>query len=150
MSKVWSKRFDNTLNPFIEKFNASISFDRKLILEDLDCSIAHAKMLGKTEVLSSSESLQIINGMLEFSGVQDETQNLISYNHDVELTNFTFISKIKFEDFSLETINPNYGLVIDSENFRYKFAMTIEQEQYTEDKLRLKFSYYSFDSKCYF
>ena len=38
MAKVWSKRFDNTLNPFIEKFNASIGFDRKLILEDLDCS----------------------------------------------------------------------------------------------------------------
>jgi len=63
MAKVWSKRFDNTLNPFIQKFNASISFDRKLILEDLDCSIAHAKMLGKTQVLSSSEVLQIINGL---------------------------------------------------------------------------------------
>ena len=63
MAKVWSKRFDNSLNPFIEKFNASIIFDRKLILEDLDCSIAHAKMLGKTQVLSSSEALQIINGL---------------------------------------------------------------------------------------
>jgi len=63
MAKVWSKRFDNTLNPFIEKFNASIDFDRKLILEDLDCSIAHAKMLGKTQVISSSEALQIINGL---------------------------------------------------------------------------------------
>ena len=63
MAKVWSKRFDNSLNPFIEKFNASISFDKKLILEDLDCSIAHAKMLGKTKVLSSSESSQIVNGL---------------------------------------------------------------------------------------
>jgi argininosuccinate lyase len=63
MAKVWSKRFDNALDPFIEKFNASICFDRKLILEDLDCSIAHAKMLGKTKVLSSSEASQIINGL---------------------------------------------------------------------------------------
>ena len=63
MAKVWSKRFDNSLDPFIEKFNASICFDRRLILEDLDCSIAHAKMLGKTQVLSSSETLQIINGL---------------------------------------------------------------------------------------
>ena len=63
MAKVWSKRFDNTINSFIEKFNSSIGFDRKLILEDLDCSIAHAKMLGKTQVLSSSETLQIINGL---------------------------------------------------------------------------------------
>ena len=63
MAKVWSKRFDNTLNPFIEKFNASIEFDKKLILEDLDCSLAHAKMLGKTNVLSPEETLQIINGL---------------------------------------------------------------------------------------
>ena len=63
MAKVWSKRFDNALDPFIEKFNASIGFDRKLILEDLDCSIAHAKMLGKTKVLSSSEASKIINGL---------------------------------------------------------------------------------------
>ena len=63
MAKVWSKRFDNTLNPFIEEFNASIEFDRKLILEDLACSIAHAKMLGKTKVLSSKETSQIIDGL---------------------------------------------------------------------------------------
>ena len=63
MAKVWSKRFDNTLDTFIEKFNASIDFDKKHILEDLDCSIAHAKMLGKAQVLSSSEALQIINGL---------------------------------------------------------------------------------------
>ena len=30
MAKVWSQRFDNTLNPFIEKFNASIGFDENL------------------------------------------------------------------------------------------------------------------------
>ena len=63
MAKVWSKRFESSLNPFIEKFNASIFFDKKLILEDLDCSIAHAKMLGKTEVLSFDETSQIINGL---------------------------------------------------------------------------------------
>ena len=63
MSKVWSNRFDSSLNPFIEEFNASISFDKMLILEDIDCSIAHAKMLGKTEVLSSKESLMIIQAL---------------------------------------------------------------------------------------
>ena len=68
MAKVWSKRFDNSLNPFIEKFNASIGFDRKLILEDLDCSIAHAKMLGKTKVLlckQSYTSQEILNKLFK-------------------------------------------------------------------------------------
>ena len=63
MSKVWSKRFDGSLNPFIEKFNASISFDKKLILEDIECSIAHANMLAHTKVLSAQESSQIISGL---------------------------------------------------------------------------------------
>ena len=58
MSKVWSNRFDSSLNPFIDEFNASISFDKKLIIEDIDCSIAHAKMLAKTKVLTNSESLE--------------------------------------------------------------------------------------------
>tara|TARA_S200000501_G_scaffold184709_1_gene173893 strand:- start:43 stop:1422 length:1380 start_codon:yes stop_codon:yes gene_type:complete len=63
MSKVWSNRFDSGLNPFIEEFNASISFDKTLIVEDIDCSIAHAKMLGKTKVLSPGESSKIIEGL---------------------------------------------------------------------------------------
>ena len=63
MAKVWSNRFDNSLNPFIEKFNASINFDKTLIEEDLECSIAHAKMLGKTQVLSPEETLKIIQGL---------------------------------------------------------------------------------------
>ena len=63
MSKVWSNRFDGSLNPFIEEFNASISFDKTLIFEDIECSIAHAKMLSKTKVLSTDESLKIIEGL---------------------------------------------------------------------------------------
>ena len=63
MSKVWSNRFDSSLNPFIEKFNASIGFDKTLILEDIECSIAHAKMLCKTQVLSLKETSQIISGL---------------------------------------------------------------------------------------
>ena len=45
LSKTWSERFDKGLNPFIEKFNASIEFDICLLEEDLDGSIAHARML---------------------------------------------------------------------------------------------------------
>ncbi|ABM71220.1 Fumarate lyase:Delta crystallin [Prochlorococcus marinus str. MIT 9515] len=63
MSKVWSNRFESSLNPFIEEFNASIGFDKTLIFEDIDCSIAHAKMLGKTKVLSADESQKIIEGL---------------------------------------------------------------------------------------
>ncbi len=63
MSKVWSNRFDETLDPFIERFNSSIDFDKKLIIEDLNCSIAHARMLGNESVITSKESDEIIKGL---------------------------------------------------------------------------------------
>ena len=42
---TWSDRFEQGLHPFIEAFNASIGFDLTLLQEDLDGSIAHARML---------------------------------------------------------------------------------------------------------
>ena len=63
MGKIWSNRFEEALDPFIERFNSSIDFDKKLILEDLNCSIAHARMLGIKNVISNSESEEIINGL---------------------------------------------------------------------------------------
>ena len=65
MSKAWSNRFENKLDPFIEKFNSSINFDKTLIIEDLDCSIAHARMLWINQIISVKESEIIINGLNE-------------------------------------------------------------------------------------
>ena len=65
MSKAWSARFETSLNPFIQEFNASIQFDKTLIIEDIDCSIAHARMLGLQDVISLEESNKIIRGLNE-------------------------------------------------------------------------------------
>ena len=65
MSKPWSARFETSLNPFIQEFNASIEFDKTFIIEDIDCSIAHARMLGKQEVITQEESKKIIDGLQE-------------------------------------------------------------------------------------
>ena len=65
MVKAWSSRFENSLNPFIQEFNASIQFDKTLIIEDIDCSIAHARMLGEQYVITKEESQKIIEGLNE-------------------------------------------------------------------------------------
>ena len=65
MSKTWSARFETGLNPFIQKFNASIQFDKTLIIEDIDCSIAHARMLGHQDVITKEEAEKIIEGLNE-------------------------------------------------------------------------------------
>ena len=65
MSKqtTWSDRFESALNPAIAIFNASIGFDLELIEYDLTGSIAHAKMLAKTAIISKSEAEQLVAGL---------------------------------------------------------------------------------------
>tara|TARA_Y100001970_G_C14241179_1_gene864973 strand:- start:453 stop:1829 length:1377 start_codon:yes stop_codon:yes gene_type:complete len=63
MEKTWSDRFDQTLHPFIEEFNASINFDKELIIQDLKVSLAHAKMLGEEGIISKNEAEAIQVGL---------------------------------------------------------------------------------------
>ena len=59
----WSDRFEEGLHPSIERFNASIGFDITLLQEDLDGSVAHARMLGRCGLISTPESEQLIEGL---------------------------------------------------------------------------------------
>lgn len=61
--KAWSGRFKKQLDPRIEAFNASIHFDQRLYKEDIQGSMAHARMLGKTGIIEEEESKQIIAGL---------------------------------------------------------------------------------------
>ncbi len=60
---TWSDRFDQGLHPAIERFNASIGFDIALLQEDLDGSIAHARMLGRCGVIETGEAERLIEGL---------------------------------------------------------------------------------------
>ena len=59
----WSDRFEEGLHPSIERFNASIGFDITLLQQDLDGSVAHARMLGRCNLISAQESEQLIDGL---------------------------------------------------------------------------------------
>ena len=59
----WSDRFEQGLHPAIERFNASIGFDITLLQEDLDGSIAHARMLGRCGVITEQEADRLIEGL---------------------------------------------------------------------------------------
>ncbi|EAZ90568.1 argininosuccinate lyase [Crocosphaera chwakensis] len=61
--KTWSDRFEGSLHPAIVEFNASITFDIELIEYDLTGSIAHAKMLAKTGIISESEAQTLVKGL---------------------------------------------------------------------------------------
>ncbi|WP_243386055.1 argininosuccinate lyase [Bacillus kexueae] len=78
MTKLWGGRFQKTPAQWVDEFNASISFDQKLVEEDIEGSLAHVAMLKETKILTEEEAGQIkkgletlkqkaLNGQLSFS-----------------------------------------------------------------------------------
>ncbi len=61
--KPWGGRFETETNKLVEAFNASIDFDKRLVLEDIAGSQAHVRMLGAQSILSATETQEILDGL---------------------------------------------------------------------------------------
>jgi argininosuccinate lyase len=63
MKKPWGGRFKESTDQLMERFNASIGFDKKLYAYDIEGSIAHCKMLAHQKIINQVDSKKIINGL---------------------------------------------------------------------------------------
>ncbi len=61
--KLWGGRFSEPTDTFVERFTASVTFDQRLYLADIQGSIAHATMLAKSGILTDQECRQITEGL---------------------------------------------------------------------------------------
>lgn len=61
--KLWGGRFTAKAAEWVDEFGASIHFDQKMAAEDIEGSIAHAKMLGKQGIISTEESEKVVAGL---------------------------------------------------------------------------------------
>ncbi|MGM9924619.1 MAG: argininosuccinate lyase [Bacillus sp. (in: firmicutes)] len=64
MKKLWGGRFTKSAEEWVDEFGASISFDQELVLEDIEGSLAHVKMLGACGILPQEDVDAITNGLL--------------------------------------------------------------------------------------
>ena len=62
--KLSSARFAQATDAFVEIFTASVDFDQRMALQDIEGSLAHAKMLCKIGILTETERDDIINGLV--------------------------------------------------------------------------------------
>lgn len=60
MAQLWGGRFTKETDKLVYNFNASITFDRKFLRQDIEGSIAHVSMLGKQGILTREEAEKII------------------------------------------------------------------------------------------
>lgn len=63
--KLWGGRFREPPDPFIEAFNASLSFDKRLIIYDIIADQAHAKALAIAGVISEELKDKIVKALEE-------------------------------------------------------------------------------------
>lgn len=63
MSKLWGGRFTKSAEEWVDEFGASISFDKELVLEDIQGSLAHVMMLKKCKILTVEDADLIISGL---------------------------------------------------------------------------------------
>ena len=61
--KLWGGRFAKNTDKSVNDFHSSIRFDQRMYRQDIKGSIAHAKMLGKCNVISPEDSEKIIDGL---------------------------------------------------------------------------------------
>ena len=64
----WSGRFGEPMSERMQRFNASVDFDRRLASADIAGSLAHARMLAVTGVLSAADLASIERGLREIEG----------------------------------------------------------------------------------
>ena len=60
---LWTGRFSKSIAKETNDFNSSIPFDCRLWKQDINGSVAHARMLGKRGIIEASEAESIIDGL---------------------------------------------------------------------------------------
>ncbi|MBQ2678595.1 MAG: argininosuccinate lyase [Firmicutes bacterium] len=70
--KLWGGRFTKSTDSATDHFHSSISFDQRMYKEDIEGSIAHAKMLGKQGIIPVEDSIAIQKALKEILGEIEE------------------------------------------------------------------------------
>lgn len=61
MAKIWQGSSNaGSLDPDVESYLCSLPFDRRILAEDLECSAAHAAMLGATGIIPAQDAAALV------------------------------------------------------------------------------------------
>ena len=84
--KLWSGRFGKETDALVNDFNTSIQFDQRLYREDITGSIAHAKMLAATGILSAEDGAAIVEGLTGIlQDIEDGKVEFTADNEDIHM-----------------------------------------------------------------
>ena len=67
-AQAWSARFAEPVDELVQRYTASIGFDHRFALVDIEGSLAHAEMLAKQKIISAADLADIQKGMAQIKG----------------------------------------------------------------------------------
>lgn len=85
---TWDGRFSEKMNKDFERFNKSFETDQRLIMEDIEGSLAYAKALQKVGVLSIKELEEIVNGLTELCTEINNQPTLLKESDDEDIHSY--------------------------------------------------------------
>ncbi|WP_390409560.1 argininosuccinate lyase [Lacticaseibacillus jixiensis] len=84
--KLWGGRFTQKAAAWVDKFGASIGFDQAMAHEDLEGSLAHVAMLGKTGIIPQPDADAITDGLHQLQQKLDAGElHFTIANEDIHL-----------------------------------------------------------------
>ena len=63
--KLWAGRLQGQVDEKLNELNASIGFDSRMYKQDITGSIAHARMLGKQNIIPAEDAEKIVSGLTD-------------------------------------------------------------------------------------
>ena len=99
---MWGGRFSSPQDNIMEAINSSIEVDHRMVLQDIEGSIAHVKMLKFQKIISTKICNNIIKGL---KVIQDE------------VINGKFIYDRKFEDIHMNVEKKLYDIIGDDAGY---------------------------------
>ncbi|MCZ2089970.1 MAG: argininosuccinate lyase, partial [Burkholderiales bacterium] len=67
-SQAWSALFSEPMSELVQRYTASVDFDRRLASADITGSLAHADMLAAQGIISAQDLADIRRGMAQIQG----------------------------------------------------------------------------------
>jgi len=64
-NKAWSGRFNEPVSELVKRYTASVDFDKRLAVFDIQGSLAHSKMLGAQGIIGQEDVAAIAQGLNE-------------------------------------------------------------------------------------
>lgn len=121
-SNTWSGRFNEPVSELVQRYTASVNFDKRLAEFDIQGSLAHAQMLASVGIISEADRIDIDRGL-----------NTILQ----EIRNNTFEWKIELEDVHLN-IEKRLTALIGDAGKRLHTARSRNDQVATDIRLYLR------------